>query len=85
MHKKSVEQLTGNDRFEGFCVDIIKEIAKLRGFNYTIVLSPGMAYGSKDPETGEWNGIVRELMDHVSDLGLREWSELGLVGRSDWG
>lgn len=69
MLKKSSEQLTGNDRYEGFCVDIIKEIARLRGFNYTIMLSPDGAYGSKNRQSGEWNGIMRELIDHVSEAG----------------
>ena len=67
MLKKSSDQLTGNDRYEGFCIDIIKEIAKQHGFNYTIQRTPDGAYGSKNALTGEWNGIVRELIDQVSE------------------
>ena len=26
----------GNDRYEGFCVDVIDEISKIIGFNYTL-------------------------------------------------
>lgn len=72
--KSSTRQLTGNDRYEGFCIDIIKEIAELRGFNYTFIVSPNNAYGSKDTKTGEWNGIVRELMDHRADLGIVDFT-----------
>ena len=63
---KKQSNLTGNDRYEGFCIDMIKNIANLIGFQYEIQLSPSKVYGIQDPETGEWNGLVRELMDNVS-------------------
>ncbi|KAF0290343.1 Glutamate receptor ionotropic, kainate 3 [Amphibalanus amphitrite] len=55
--------LTGNDRFEGFCIDLLRAIANFVGFNYTITLNPDGLYGVVDLETGEWNGIVRQLID----------------------
>ena len=60
-----MRNLSGNERYEGFCVDLIREIAQRVGFNYTIRLAPEAKYGISDPITGEWNGIVRELMDRV--------------------
>jgi len=57
--------LTGNDRFEGFCIELIKRLAALAGFHYKIQLSPEAKYGIQDQETGEWNGIIRELIDRV--------------------
>ena len=57
--------LTANERYEGFCVELIKEVAQKVGFNYTIRLAPEAKYGIYNPVTGEWNGIVRELMDRV--------------------
>lgn len=36
------------------------------GFAYRIELVPDGKYGVYDYETGEWNGIVRQLMDKVS-------------------
>ena len=57
--------LTGNARYEGFCVELIREIGHLVGFNYTIRLSSEGKYGIFNPLTGEWNGIVRDLMDRV--------------------
>ncbi|XP_045125479.1 glutamate receptor ionotropic, kainate 2-like isoform X1 [Portunus trituberculatus] len=74
MLRKSSDQLTGNDRFEGFCIDIIKEISRQHGFNYSIEISPDGAYGSKNPITQEWNGIVRELIDHRADLGIVDFT-----------
>lgn len=54
-----------NDHFEGFCIDLLRLIAEMVGFDYSIELVPDGKYGVYDLETGEWNGIVRELMDKV--------------------
>ena len=62
---KSEGNLTGNDRYEGFCIDLLKAIAGMVGFNYVITLAPDKKYGILDPDTGEWNGIVRQIMDKV--------------------
>lgn len=35
------------------------------GFNYVIELVPDKKYGALDPETGEWNGIVRQILEKV--------------------
>lgn len=67
MHKE--KNYTGNNRFYGFCVDLLEAVSKGVGFNYRLELVEDRKYGAKDPETGEWNGIVNELMRHVC-LGL---------------
>lgn len=54
-----------NDRFEGFCIDLLRQIAEMVGFEYRIELVPDGKYGVYDLETGEWNGIVRQLIDKV--------------------
>lgn len=56
---------TGNSRFYGFCVDLLVAVARKVGFSYRLELVPDRKYGARDPETGEWNGIVKELMRHV--------------------
>lgn len=48
---------TGNDRFEGFCIDLLKGIATQVGFQYEIKLVPDNMYGVYNPETKSWNGI----------------------------
>lgn len=62
---KADRNLTGNARFEGFCIDLLKWIAGQVGFQYAIQLVPDHMYGVYDPETKKWNGIVRELMEKV--------------------
>nr|KAF7419983.1 hypothetical protein H0235_010280 [Vespula pensylvanica] len=61
---------SGNERYEGFCIDLLKEIAHMVGFTYRIELVPDGKYGVYDYETGEWNGIVRQLMDKKADLAV---------------
>lgn len=57
--------VTGNNRFFGFCVDILDRIAQEVGFDYILDLVPDRKYGAKDPITGEWNGMVAQLINHV--------------------
>lgn len=62
---KDDQNLTGNARYEGFCIDLLNWIANQVGFQYTIRLVPDHMYGVYDPNTKEWNGIVRELIEKV--------------------
>ncbi|TSZ83236.1 Glutamate receptor ionotropic, kainate 2 [Bagarius yarrelli] len=70
MFKKSDKPLCGNDRFEGFCVDLLRELATILGFRYEIQLVEDGKYGAVEESTGQWNGMVRELIDHKADLAV---------------
>ncbi len=63
---KTDTNMTGNDRYEGFCIDLLKDVAQLVGFQYTISIVKDGKYGVEDPDSKQWNGIVRELLDGVS-------------------
>lgn len=65
MMKESDQILVGNDRFEGFVFDIIDEISQMLGFNYIFKLVDDSNWGSLNKITGEWNGMIRELLDGV--------------------
>ncbi|XP_075739149.1 uncharacterized protein LOC142784609 [Rhipicephalus microplus] len=69
MLKKSAHKLEGNDRFEGFCVDLLQEISATLGFRYRLKLVRDGAYGIRDSQ-GRWNGIMRELVDIEADLAI---------------
>ncbi|XP_041988806.1 glutamate receptor ionotropic, kainate 2-like isoform X2 [Aricia agestis] len=62
--------LQGNARFEGFCIDLLARVAARAGFHYRLRLVPDNMYGARDPDSGEWNGIVRELMDRKADIAV---------------
>ncbi|KPP78748.1 glutamate receptor ionotropic, kainate 2-like [Scleropages formosus] len=70
MFKKSDKPLYGNDRFEGYCIDLLRELAQILGFNYEVQLVEDGKYGAQEETTGQWNGMVRELMDHKADLAV---------------
>ena len=65
MLKKSTDVQVGNEKYEGFIIDLAEKIASIVGFNYTIV--PTKAHGSID-KNGRWNGMIRELLEEVSFL-----------------
>uniref|UniRef100_A0A8D0AGB1 Glutamate receptor n=1 Tax=Sander lucioperca TaxID=283035 RepID=A0A8D0AGB1_SANLU len=69
MQKKSDKELIGNDRFEGYCLDLLKELSNILGFTYEVRLVADGKYGAQN-DKGEWNGMVRELIDHVADLAV---------------
>ncbi|KTF92018.1 hypothetical protein cypCar_00009070, partial [Cyprinus carpio] len=69
MYKKSDKVLYGNDRFEGYCLDLLKELSNILGFTYEVKLVSDGKYGAQN-DKGEWNGMVRELIDHIADLAV---------------
>lgn len=65
MLKESVYKMTGNEQYEGFAIDIIREISKMLGFNYTFLVQTDNVYGSYNAVTG-WNGMLKRIMEYVS-------------------
>lgn len=66
MLKDSAELLTGNDRFEGYAVDLIFELSLLLEFTYTFVLQEDGHYGvCINNITNEWDGMINEVMSGV--------------------
>jgi hypothetical protein len=63
---------TGNKRYEGYCIDLLKAMFSLfpKQFDYEIYLVPDGQFGAKN-ESGEWNGIMKELIDGVSQNNRR--------------
>uniref|UniRef100_A0AAY4ESW2 Glutamate receptor n=1 Tax=Denticeps clupeoides TaxID=299321 RepID=A0AAY4ESW2_9TELE len=70
MFKKNYMQLEGNDRYEGYCVDLASEIAKHVGIKYKLSIVADGKYGARDPETKTWNGMVGELVYGRADIAV---------------
>ncbi|XP_068107287.1 glutamate receptor 3 isoform X2 [Hyperolius riggenbachi] len=70
MKKKNYEQLDGNDKYEGYCVDLASEIAKHVGIKYKLSIVEDGKYGARDPETKIWNGMVGELVYGRADIAV---------------
>lgn len=59
----------GSIYFEGYCIDMLNEIARRLQFNYSIRIAKDAAYGKED-ENGDWSGIIGELSRRTADLGI---------------
>ncbi|XP_021252146.1 glutamate receptor 2 isoform X6 [Numida meleagris] len=70
MMKKNHEMLEGNDRYEGYCVDLATEIAKHCGFKYKLTIVGDGKYGARDADTKIWNGMVGELVYGKADIAI---------------
>ncbi|XP_071037361.1 glutamate receptor ionotropic, kainate 2-like [Parasteatoda tepidariorum] len=72
MLKNSSDPLIGNNRFEGFCIDLIERLSEVLHFSYEIKLVDDGDYGNKFPN-GSWSGMIGEVMRgeaHMAVAGL---------------
>ncbi|XP_055852904.1 glutamate receptor ionotropic, kainate 2-like [Episyrphus balteatus] len=72
MLKETPAKLEGNDQYEGFGIDLIAELGKKLGFNFKFRLQEDNKYGSLDPVTGKWNGMILEIIEGRADLGITD-------------
>ncbi|XP_066245582.1 ionotropic receptor 25a-like [Euwallacea similis] len=56
-------------KFKGYCIDLIEEIANILHFDYEIVEVGDGKFGNMD-ENGNWNGIIKDIIDKKADIGL---------------
>ncbi|XP_075404910.1 glutamate receptor ionotropic, kainate 4 isoform X1 [Tenrec ecaudatus] len=69
MLKGNHQEMEGNDRYEGFCVDMLQELAEILRFNYKIRLVGDGVYGVPEAN-GTWTGMVGELIARKADLAV---------------
>ena len=54
----------GSVSYEGYCIDLLNELARNLKFTYEIYLTPDGMYGA-ETENGTWNGMIGELLNEV--------------------
>ncbi|KAJ7996851.1 hypothetical protein DPEC_G00222810 [Dallia pectoralis] len=59
----------GNERYEGFCVDMLSELAQLLHFRYHLQLVADGEYGTLGTN-GTWTGMVGELISRKADMAI---------------
>ncbi|XP_034150585.1 glutamate receptor ionotropic, kainate 5 isoform X2 [Esox lucius] len=69
MRKSNYQEYQGNDRYEGFCVDMLRELADMLKFSFRIKLVDDGLYGAPEPN-GSWTGMVGELINRKADLAV---------------
>ena len=71
------------EEFEGFSVDLIKKLQEKLNFHYELYLVPDNKFGAR-LETGEWNGVVGEILSGVSSRPIytastRRWTNAAII------
>uniref|UniRef100_A0AAY4DR80 Glutamate receptor n=1 Tax=Denticeps clupeoides TaxID=299321 RepID=A0AAY4DR80_9TELE len=69
MRKENYQEFHGNDQYEGFCVDMLNELADILKFSFRIKLVDDGLYGAPEPN-GSWTGMVGELINRKADLAV---------------
>ncbi|CAK1555309.1 unnamed protein product [Leptosia nina] len=72
MLKESPKKLEGNDRYEGFGIEIIEELAKMNEFNFTFEIQEDGVYGSYDAKAKKWTGMMEKVMDGRADFAITD-------------
>ncbi|XP_057319651.1 glutamate receptor ionotropic, kainate 3-like isoform X2 [Microplitis mediator] len=72
MLTESTTTKTGNDRYEGFAIDIIHELSQILHFNYTFVEQVDKVTGSLNEKTGKWSGMLGKIIDGEADLAITD-------------
>ncbi|MEQ2215647.1 Glutamate receptor ionotropic, NMDA 2D, partial [Xenoophorus captivus] len=53
---------------KGFCIDVLKRLAKIVGFTYDLYLVTNGRHGKNID--GEWNGMVGEVVSNRADMAI---------------
>jgi len=62
--------LSSGERFEGFLVDMMKELSTMLGFTFNIHDNPEKKYGQH--VGGTWNGMIGEVISGTADIALAD-------------
>jgi ionotropic kainate glutamate receptor 2 len=73
MITKYTKELRGNDRYEGYVIDLCKELAKELNVRMEINLVKDGAWGKKIVnKTNQWNGMIGEVMRGEADIAVAD-------------
>ncbi|XP_011193096.2 glutamate receptor ionotropic, kainate 2 [Zeugodacus cucurbitae] len=64
------QNVTGNELYMGYAVDLIDELSKLMNFEYIFMPVADNSYGKYDKETKQWDGIIGELINNNAHMGI---------------
>ncbi|AWP02629.1 putative glutamate receptor U1-like [Scophthalmus maximus] len=67
--KQEPYTISKGSQLEGFCMDLLSEVAKKVGFKYRVQLVKDGSYGRQD-DNGNWNGMIGEVVRGEADLAI---------------
>ncbi|XP_061114620.1 probable glutamate receptor [Conger conger] len=68
--KQDPYTMTQGSQMEGFCIDLLSALSKRLEFKYNLHLVKDGKYGSVQPETGQWSGMIGEVIRGEADLAV---------------
>merc|ERR1712055_373416 len=68
--KSDHARLSGNEKYEGYLVDLANLLADKLGFTFTLQMVGDGKYGQSDPDPGKWSGMIGEVMSGTADMAL---------------
>jgi len=77
--KNNSDELVGNDKYEGYNVDLLKKLEHQLGAKFNINLVKDGNYGYCDPSSAneanhcyQWNGMIGEVYNGYADMALAD-------------
>ncbi|XP_035681483.1 glutamate receptor 2-like [Branchiostoma floridae] len=67
---KDGKNATGNERFQGFCVDLFSWLSSQLGFRYEYYHVADGHYGVYNSEIGKWTGLVGDVLSGEADIAV---------------
>ncbi|XP_041748723.2 glutamate receptor U1 [Coregonus clupeaformis] len=67
--KQDPYTISKGSQLEGYCMDLLSELAKKLDFKYNVHLVKDGSYGRQD-ESGAWNGMIGEVVRKEADLAI---------------
>ncbi|XP_078611649.1 glutamate receptor ionotropic, kainate 2-like [Branchiostoma floridae x Branchiostoma japonicum] len=64
------KNLTGKERFSGFCIDLLEWLSEKLGFRYELYEVEDNNFGAYDPELKKWNGMVHDVITKTADIAM---------------
>jgi len=81
MYTTEEERQTAPDvLLKGYCLELLAKLEESLGFRSEVYVVPDGNYGGQDPITNEWNGIIRDIIDGVSETALYALTDSYLNG-----
>eukprot|EP00092_Neocalanus_flemingeri_P008248 GFUD01008893.1.p1 GENE.GFUD01008893.1~~GFUD01008893.1.p1 ORF type:complete len:317 (-),score=74.96 GFUD01008893.1:253-1176(-) len=68
--KSDHTERTGNDKYEGFIMDMLAELATRLECKFSVHLVPDNRYGAYDPDTKSWTGMIAEVLSGAADMAV---------------
>lgn len=65
MFKEDSKEQSGNNRFEGYAIDLIHALSESLGFKYEFILQKDGDYGTPIEGSDKWKGMLGAVMNGV--------------------